>query len=66
MEKSRQKIARKSPIPDTIENIAIGEHSDIQIWRENGVEPPDLLVPEEGVGHPDLAGVRHCEIFDLP
>ena len=29
------------------------------------VESADLLVPEERVGHPDLARVSHCQVADL-
>ena len=29
------------------------------------MEGPDLLVPEESVRHPDLAGVRDGEVGDL-
>ncbi len=29
------------------------------------MEPPLLLVPEEGVRHPDLLRVRHREVLDL-
>ena len=52
--------------PDTVENITIGKDSNIKVGRQNGVKPPDLLVPEESVRHPDLAGVRHGEVLDLP
>ena len=52
--------------PDTVENITIGKDSDVKVWRENCVKPSDLLVPEESVGHPDLTGVRHRQILDLP
>ena len=52
--------------PDTVENITIGKDSDVEVWRENCVKPSDFLVPEESVGHPDLTGVGHRQILDLP
>ena len=52
--------------PDTVENITIGKDSHVEIGGENGVKPTDLLVPEESVRHPDLAGVGHRQILDLP
>ena len=51
--------------PDTVENITIGKDSDVEVGRQNGVKPPDLLVPEESVRHPDLAGIRDGEVGDL-
>ena len=51
--------------PNAVEHIAVWEHSDIQVGGEDRVEPPDLLVTEEGVRHPHLARVRHCQVFYL-
>ena len=52
--------------PDTVENITVGKDSNVEVRRQNSVKPPDLLVPEESVRHPDLAGVGHRQILDLP
>ena len=52
--------------PDTVENITIGKDSDVEVGGENCVKPTDFLVPEESVRHPDLAGVGHRQILDLP
>ena len=51
--------------PDTVENISIRMYSDIKIGLDNIVELSILLVPEEGVRHPDLVAVRHGEVLDL-
>ena len=42
------------PYPDTVENIAIREYSNIQVGLNDVVELGFLLIPEECVGHPDL------------
>ena len=61
-EKTKKKIKEKeSPVQD----IPIGKYSDIQVWSQYSVEPSCLLVPEEGVGHPDFAGVGHRQVADL-
>ena len=51
--------------PDTIENISIRMYSNIKIGLDNVVELPILLIPEEGVWHPDLVAVSHGEVLDL-
>ena len=48
-----------------VENLPVWEDAEVHVGGENGVEPPDLLVPEESVRHPDLAGVRDGEVGDL-
>ena len=51
--------------PNAVEHIPVWEHSDIQVGGEDRVEPPDLLVTEEGVRHPHLARIRHRQVFYL-
>ena len=51
--------------PDTVENIPIWVDSDVEVGGEDVVELSDLLVPEESVRHPDLAGIRDGEVGDL-
>ena len=53
-------------IPDAVENITVRIDPDVEVGGEDVVEGTDLLVPEESVGHPDLAGVGHRQILDLP
>ncbi len=36
---------------------------DVEVGGEDVVEVSDLLVPEEGVGHPNLTRVRQGQIF---
>ena len=36
-----------------VENLPVWEDAEVHVGGENGVEPPDLLVPEESVRHPD-------------
>ena len=43
------------PYPDTVENIAIREYSNIQVGLNDVVELGFLLIPEKCVGHPDLS-----------
>ena len=50
--------------PDAVEDIAIWIHPDVQVGGQDVVEGSDLLVPEESVRHPDLAGVREGQVAD--
>ena len=52
-------------LPNTVEDIPVGENSDVDVWNEYVVEAAFLLVPEEGVRHPDLLGIGHREVLDL-
>ena len=40
-------------------------YSNIKIGLDNVVELPILLIPKEGVRHPDLVAVGHGEVLDL-
>lgn len=42
------------PHPNAVENVAIREDSDVEVGLNDVMEPALLLVPEEGVGHPNL------------
>ena len=48
---------------DAVEDVAVGEDSNVEVGGENVVELPDLLVTEEGIRHPHLARVRHRQVF---
>ena len=50
---------------DAVEDVAVGEDSDVEVGGEDVVELSDLLVPEERVGHPDLTDVGESEVFDF-
>ena len=50
--------------PNAVEHIPVWEHSDIQVGGEDRVEPPDLLVTEEGVRHPHLARISQGQVAD--
>ena len=52
-------------LPDAIENHAIRIDSDVDIGDDDVVEVASLLVSEESVRHPDLAGVGDGEVGDL-
>ena len=54
----------KRYLPDTIENIARWKYSNIDIRHEDVVKSSLLLVPEEGVRHPNFPGIRHCQVFN--
>ena len=49
---------------DAVEDVAVGEDSDVEVGGEDVVELPDLLVTEEGVRHPHLACVRQGQVLD--
>ena len=48
---------------DAVEDVPVRVDSDVEVGGEDVVEVSDLLVPEEGVGHPNLARVRQGQIF---
>ena len=52
-------------IPDTVENITIREHSDVEVRSEDLVEPGNFLIPEECIWHPNLARVSQCQVSDF-
>ena len=52
--------------PNAVEHIPVWEHSDIQVGGEDRVEPPDLLVTEEGVRHPHLPDQSVKDIATKP
>ena len=50
---------------DAVEHVPVRVDPDVEVGGEDVVEVADLLVPEECVGHPDLARVRQGEIFNF-
>ena len=52
--------------PDAEEDIPIGEHPDIDVVDEDGVEVTELLVAEKRVWHPHLVWVGQGEVLQLP
>ena len=50
---------------NAVEDVAVGEDSDVEVGGEDVVEGSNLLVPEERVRHPDLTDVGECQIFDF-
>ena len=51
--------------PDAVEDVTVGEDTDIEVRGEDAVEPGDLLVPEEGVRHPNFASICHGQVADF-
>lgn len=50
---------------DGVEDVSVGEDSDVEIGLEDVVEATDLLVAEECVRHPNFRCIRHRQIADL-
>lgn len=50
--------------PDAVEYVPVWEDPYVEVWLYDVVELSLLLVPEEGVRHPHLAGVRQGEVLD--
>ena len=48
---------------DAVEDVPVGMDSNVEVGGEDVVEVANLLVPEEGVRHPNLARVRKGQIF---
>ena len=42
--------------PDAVQDVSIGEHTDVEIRGQDFVKSGDFLVSEECVRHPDLQG----------
>ena len=51
-------------IPDAVKDVSVWKNSDVKIWLNDVVELAVLLVPEEGVRHPDLPRISHGQVFD--
>ena len=51
--------------PDGVEDVAVGEHAHVQVGLQDVVKSADLLVSEEGVRHPHLGRVSHCQVANL-
>ena len=51
-------------LPDTVENISIREDPDIKVRSEDLMESSNLLIPEESVRHPHLAGICQGQVAD--
>ena len=50
---------------DAVEYVTVREDSDVEIGREYVVEGSNFLISEESVWHPNFAGIRQCQVFDL-
>ena len=49
--------------PDAVEDVSVGKDPDVEVGQDDVVEGALLLVPEEGVGHPQLPGVAQGEVL---
>ena len=52
--------------PYAVKDISVREYPDIQVWLDNVVKLPILLIPEESVRHPHLGTFCHGQVFDFP
>ena len=50
-------------LPNTVKHIAIGKYTYVYIGNENIVKPTFLLVSKEGIRHPHLLRICHCEVL---
>jgi len=48
--------------PDAVENITIWIDTNVEVRSENAVEGSNLLVSEEGIWHPNFAGVSQGQV----
>jgi hypothetical protein len=53
---------RQQQLPDAVQHVSVGEDADVDVVDEDGVEVSGLLVAEERVGHPHLAGVGQRQV----
>jgi hypothetical protein len=51
-------------LPYTVKYVSVWKDSYVQVGLNDVVELSVLLVPEEGVRHPDLPRVGHRQVFD--
>ena len=51
--------------PDAEQDGPVGVYPDVEVGHQHVVHRSSPLVPEEGVGHPDLAGVGDCQVGNL-
>ena len=50
---------------DTVEDITVGEDSDVEIGGEDVVKGSNLFISEERIWHPHFAGISQGQIFDF-
>ena len=53
-------------LPYAVEYVPVWKYPDVEVWLNDVVELAVLLVSEEGVRHPNLAGVLEGEVLDSP
>ena len=51
--------------PDAEQDGTVGVYPDVEVGHQHVVHRSSPLVPEEGVRHPDLAGVGDCQVGNL-
>ena len=51
--------------PDAEQDGPVRVYPDVEVGHQHVVHRSSPLVPEEGVGHPDLASVRQSQVFDF-
>ena len=54
----------KTDKPDAVENISIGEHSDVQVWSQNCVKSSNFLISKKSVRHPHFACICEGQVTD--
>ncbi len=52
-------------LPDAVQDVPVGIDPDVQVGLDDVVKLSIFFIPEEGVRHPDLAGVRQGQVLHL-
>ena len=52
-------------LPDTVENVAVGKDTNVNIGHKYVMESTFFFVSKECIRHPYLFGVCHCEVLYL-
>lgn len=53
-------------IPNAVQDVAIREDPDVNIWDDDVVEVSLSLVGKEEIRHPDFLGIREGEVLHFP
>lgn len=52
-------------LPDTVEDIAVRIDANVNIGHNDVVEVALALVGKEKIGHPNLVGIRQCQVLQF-
>jgi len=52
-----------SILPDAVEDVSIRKDANVDVGYDDVMKMSFSLVGEEEIGHPDLVGIRQCQVL---